>query len=196
MGAPCVGEWVAGEKGGGVTCIVALRAPDGRIVMGADSAGVSGYDLRVRADGKVFRNGPFLIGFTSSFRMGQILRFASLPEQPDDVADERFMCTTFIDAVRHALKEGGCATRESEAESGGQFLVGYKGTIWSVQSDYQVARSVDPFNACGCGESYAIGALAIMDEAIDPAERVRKALEVAERYSAGVRGPFFVQEAA
>ena len=52
-----------------MTCIVGLI--DGRRVwMGGDSAGVSGLDITVRADAKVFRNGDFLIGFTSSFRMG------------------------------------------------------------------------------------------------------------------------------
>ena len=57
-----------------MTCIVGLI--DGRRVwMGGDSAGVSGLDITVRADAKVFRNGDFLIGFTSSFRMGQLLAF-------------------------------------------------------------------------------------------------------------------------
>lgn len=51
-----------------MTCIVGLEH-NGRVYIGADSAGVSGWDLTVRADKKVFRNGSFLFGFTDSFRM-------------------------------------------------------------------------------------------------------------------------------
>ena len=61
-----------------MTCIVGLI--DGnRVWMGGDSAGVSGLDITVRSDPKVFRNGDFLIGFTSSFRMGQLLAFRLRP---------------------------------------------------------------------------------------------------------------------
>lgn len=53
-----------------MTCIVGYVTPAREVVMGADSAGVAGYDLRIRRDVKVFHAGPFLIGYTSSFRMG------------------------------------------------------------------------------------------------------------------------------
>ena len=174
-----------------MTCIVGLVDGDGRIVMGGDSAGVSGWDLTIRADAKVFRNGPFLMGFTSSFRMGQLLRWKfAPPEHPEGMEDERFMCSVFVDAVRECLKEGGYAKRENEAESGGTFIVGYRGALWCIHDDYQVARAVEPYYACGCGESYALGALAVSDG--DAEERVRRALSVAERFSAGVRGPFAI----
>jgi hypothetical protein len=51
-----------------MTCIVGL-VDGGRVWLGGDSAGVSGWDLTVRADRKVFRNGPYVMGFTTSFRM-------------------------------------------------------------------------------------------------------------------------------
>ena len=176
-----------------MTCIVGVVDADGRIVMGGDSAGVAGYDLRARADAKVFRVGDFLIGFTSSFRMGQLLRWklaSYLQAQPAAMADDEFMCTLFVDAIRKCLSEGGYARKENEAESGGEFIVGYRGALWHIESDYQVGQLVDPFAACGCGESYAHGALAVLDA--DAETRVRRALETAERFSAGVRGPFVI----
>jgi hypothetical protein len=57
-----------------VTCIVGFT--DGNEVsIGGDSAGVGGWDLTVRADEKVFVLGEFVFGCTTSFRMGQLLRY-------------------------------------------------------------------------------------------------------------------------
>ena len=56
-----------------MTCIAGL-IEDGNIWIGGDSAAVTHYRMMKRADTKVFINGPFLIGFTSSYRMGQILQ--------------------------------------------------------------------------------------------------------------------------
>ena len=48
------------------------------------------------------------------------------------------------------------------------------------------------FDACGCGEQYAMGAMHILDEnkKMSPQEKIDIALKAAESYSAGVRGPF------
>jgi len=57
-----------------MTCIVGI-AQEGKVWIGADSAAVSGQDIRATALRKVFRRGQFLIGYTSSFRMGQLPQF-------------------------------------------------------------------------------------------------------------------------
>lgn len=45
----------------------------------------------------------------------------------------------------------------------------------------------------GCGEDYALASMAMSKEYIlDPELRVKKALETAEMFSAGVRGPFTI----
>lgn len=174
-----------------MTVIVGLV--DGNtVVMGGDSAGVSGKDITVRRDSKVFTVGEFVIGFTSSFRMGQLLRFSFVPPvHPEDVDVEQFMCTSFVNAVRDCLKTGGYAWKTSDEESGGEFLVGYRGRLFKICSDYQVGESLDGYDACGCGESYALGVLAatVMWSAD---RRVTAALEIAAKFSSGVRGPFNV----
>lgn len=175
-----------------MTCVAAV-VYDGIVYMGADSAGVAGFDLTVRADQKVFINGDFIIGFTSSFRMGQLLRFAFKP--PKYREDEKdlyeYMVTDFVNAVRKCLTEGGYAQKKDGEESGGFFLVGTRGRIFQIESDYQVGECMQPFDAVGCGRAYAIGVLSAT-HAMDPDRRVRLALEVAEKWSAGVRGPFVV----
>lgn len=158
--------------------------------MGGDSAGINGWSLTVRADEKVFTLGPFVMGFTTSFRMGQLLRY-NLQVGPPAVGceDERFMATTFIDAVRATLKSGGYSGMHDGQESGGEFLVGYKGRLYHVCSDYQVGRSATGYAAVGSGDRVALGALYATTQ-LAPDERIQIALDAAEQFSAGVRGPF------
>jgi hypothetical protein len=182
-----------------LTCIVGLLDGD-NIYIGGDSAEVGGCQLNVRADQKVFRNGPFLMGFTSSFRMGQLLRYKfNPPEHPyiagmDKKIDTyKYMVTYFVDAVRQCLKDGGFATKKDEEESGGNFLVGYDSRLFEIEGDYQVAEQVAKYNAVGCGSQIALGSL-YSTGGQPPEDRVRLALEAAERFSSGVRGPFVIKK--
>lgn len=175
-----------------MTCIVGFVEGD-TVWMGGDSAGVAGYDLTVRADQKVFRNGPMLFGFTTSFRMGQLLRYAlTIPDHDPRIGDEKYMSTTFVNAVRECLKNNGWAEKHNEQERGGHFLVGYKGRLFKVESDYQVGIPLDGYDATGCGEQIARGAL-FATAHLNGRDRVEMALKAAERCSAGVRGPFHVE---
>ena len=172
-----------------MTVIVGL-VDQGSVYIGGDSAGISGLSLTVRADTKVFHNGPFLFGFTGSFRMGQLIHHSLTPPEPTRPL-ERFMSTTFIDSLRSCLKEGGWARRESEREEGGTFLVGVAGRLFIVESDYQVGYTTDGYAAVGCGDEIALGALyATAGTDMPPRKRIMLALKAAERFSAGVRAPF------
>ena len=178
-----------------MTCIVGL-VEDGTVYIGGDSAGVAGYSLTVRKDVKVFRNGDFLIGFTSSFRMGQLLHHAFVPPEfptwDEKNTVEKYMSTTFVDAIRQCLKDGGFAQKTSEQESGGNFLIGFKGRLFEIASDYQVGEPLDGYAAVGCGYDVALGALYATPNT-KPKKRVELALQASERHNAGVRGPFIVE---
>lgn len=176
-----------------MTCIVGI-AQDGKVYIGGDSAGVAGLDLTVRSDEKVFQNGECLFGFTSSFRMGQLLRFAfSPPSRAEKTDDYKYLVTTFTDEVRSCLKSGGYATTKDGGEQGGTFLLGYRGGLYCVHGDYQVAATADGFACCGCGDQVANGSL-FTSVGQPPRERIETALKAAERFSAGVRGPFTILE--
>jgi len=175
-----------------VTCIVGVVEGD-TVWMGGDSAGVSGWDLTVRADQKVFRNGAMIFGFTTSFRMGQLIRYSlSIPEHDACMDTDKYMATAFIDAVRKCLSEKGFAKKTNEQEEGGDFLVGYKGRLFHIYSDYQVGISVDGYDACGCGSPYALGALYASTQ-MKGRKRIELALRAAEHGSAGVRSPFHIE---
>jgi hypothetical protein len=174
-----------------MTCVVGL-VHEGTVYIGADSAGVSGLDLVVRSDPKVFANGEFLIGYTTSFRMGQLLRFnLTPPAHPRGMDAYEFMVRHFVPAVRDCLKEGGFAAKHDEAERGGTFLVGYQGELFVIEPDYQVGTMVDHIFAVGCGAQIALGALTVSSG--EPVQRIRRALEAAGKWSAGVRAPFIIK---
>lgn len=166
---------------------------NGKVYIGADSAGVAGYSLTVRKDKKVFRNGDFLIGGTSSFRMLQLLHHAFVPPVYDPVIDvEKFMATTFIDAIRQCFKDGGYAQKNSEQESGGIFLVGFRGRLFEIHSDYQVGEPMSGYGAVGCGDDIANGVLYATPD-MQSEKRLELALKASEAHSAGVRGPFHIE---
>jgi ATP-dependent protease HslVU (ClpYQ) peptidase subunit len=178
-----------------VTCIVGIKS-QGRVWIGGDSAAMSGLELTVRADEKVFINGPFVMGFSASYRMGQLLRYSfSPPQHPEECSTEKFMVTTFVDAVRDCLKQSGWATKEHGREdSGGAFMVGYRGELFSVYGDFQVERVAIDFNALGCGAQVALGSLDALTRrtTLSPEEVLEDALRTAQRWSGGVREPFII----
>lgn len=194
-----------------MTCIVAVT--DGEtVVLGGDSAAVGGHELRLRTDRKVFQVGSYAVGFTTSYRMGQILRYETdLPEPPPDVGPdelERFIVTEVVPAVRRSFADHGFAktarftspkeasTTEEGQEFGGLFLIGVAGHIFEIRQDYQVGRPAAAYSSVGFGAPVALGALHVLESlpGLSLRERATKALEAAETYSAVVRAPFHFVE--
>lgn len=172
-----------------MTCIVGVT--DGkRVYLGGDSAGVAGYAIDLRKDSKVFKNGPYVMGFTSSFRMGDILKHDfKAPKPRVGMKLDKFMVKEFVPAIRKAFKEGGYLQTEEGQDRGGTFLVGIYGRLFQIDGDFQVGESLHNFSAVGCGDEYALGSLYSTSD-LEPQERVEQALEAAAMFSGGVSGPF------
>lgn len=185
-----------------MTCIVGVVGDNRRVLIGGDSAGIAGWSLTPRADEKVFRAGEFVFGFTDSFRMGQLLRYKldldtperreALDRHCDDL--DRYMATSFVDAVRQCLEKGGYAEKDKGVEKGGVFLVGLRGRLYRVGSDFQVGRSRYPFEAVGCANAEARGALYALypEPGPDPKGAVLGALTAAAALNGGAHPPFEV----
>jgi len=180
-----------------MTCIAGLVDSNGDIYIGGDSAGVAGYDLTIRADEKVFKKDDMIFGFTSSFRMGQIIRYCfDIPYHVSKKNDFEYLCTDFIRELRECLKREGYARVKDNQVIGGVFLLGYKGSIYKIEGDFQVGKSKRRFDACGCGASYALGAMHVLvkEGELSSLDIIRKSLCVAESFSAGVSAPFVVEK--
>jgi len=179
-----------------MTCIVGY-AVDGKVYMGGDAAAVAGHITLPRKDPKVFKNGEFIMGFTDSFRMGDLLEYKL--EIPDaSFHDREFMCTVFVDAVRKCLKEGGYTTIANNEEEGGTFLVGVGKTLYTVDSDFQVGEHICPYSSIGCGEDFAMGSMFASTllnsklakaKQLNPKDQIHMALEAASEFSGWVNGP-------
>jgi len=177
-----------------MTCIAGI-VNNGNVHIGGDSAGVAGLDLQVRSDAKVFINGSFIFGFTSSFRMGQLLRYDfAPPARPENMSVDKFMVSVFTRALRECLKAGGFAKIKDNVEDAGTFLVGFRGRLFQIADDFQVGEAADGFDAVGCGGPYARAVLyETRNSKLSARARILHALAAAERFSAGVRRPFIVK---
>lgn len=198
-----------------MTCIIGL-IQDGKAYLGGDSAGVDGCRVSIRKDRKVFskevvvleviRRGrsdelhplstdEMLVGFTSSFRMGQLLAHRFNPPEHKCVKDVvntyTYMVTEFIEGVRECLKDGGFAHVKDGEESGGTFVVAYQGRLFVVEDDFQVEERLDAFVAVGSGGDIALGSL-YSTKGLDPEDRIRMALKAASHFTTDVREPFHI----
>ena len=181
-----------------MTCIVGW-ANKSEMIMGGDSAAIADGEITIRRDPKVFSlkqpEGPeVLIGFAGSFRMVQLLMTMKIPKDPYEGRNNfHFMIEKFIPVIQNILKHGGhtIITDHNEAIAG-EFLVGYRGQIFRVQSDFQVEASLDSYHSIGSGHYFALGVLDALTLAgeRDPEKLIKTALEVAQHRSASVRGPF------
>src|SRR5659263_255408 len=178
-----------------MTCIVGMVDKiSNRVIIGGDSASSGGSNVFIRKDSKVFVNGEFIIGCTSSFRMIQLLRFSFKPPEIDSKEIYEYMCTDFINAVRICFKEGGYLQKCTDGdEKGGSFLVAYKNRLFKIEEDFQVAENLNGIDAVGCGADFALGALySLAKQDIPMKDKVLMALEASEFLALGVCKPFVI----
>ena len=181
-----------------MTCIVGFTK-NNHVWIAGDSQGSTRYNKTIREDPKVFKRGEFIMGFTSSFRMGQLLawdnRFAVKPQSPNE-NDYAYLINEFIPAVQKLFTDGGYIKKTNEELEGGTFLLGYRGNLYKIDSDFQVGLSALNYDACGAGEDFALGAFHAMSiTKYSPEKQIILALEAAEMHSTTVQRPFrFVKQ--
>lgn len=184
-----------------MTCIVGL-VHDGVTYIGGDSLGSNGYTKTVRKDKKVFKlkdTNNAIAGYTSSFRMGQLLMYGTgfIDKRDEPNIDHEYLVTKFIPKVISTFENGGYGKNNSGDKCGGAFLIGYKDKLYSIESDYQVGESFDNYMAVGSGEDFARGSLATTEGlGLTPEERIHSALMAASKFSVGVSAPFYIVNTA
>lgn len=173
-----------------MTCIVALEA-NGRVYMGSDTFGSNGYTGRTNEAPKTFQNGSALIGYTTSFRMGQILQYGLVvPEESLTWDIDRWMAVDLMPAIRTAFEAHGWDRLNEGRAKGGEFLFSIHGRCYAVQADYSFLRSPLGEYAIGSGKDYALGSLHATRDWAKPKQRVAAALAAAAEHVVSVDGPF------
>lgn len=174
-----------------MTCIIGLKDKKNRkLYIGGDSCAGNAeqYTVHTIKQPKVFSKGAFLIGYTTSFRMGQIIeRFLTPPPIPSNKKLYYYMIDDFIPAVMKILKEHNWAKNKDGREIGGKFIVGIRDSLFLIDSNYQVDEYQNDFLVCGCGDAYAEGSL--FNDDLNKAAIIR-AFNAAAHFSAYVIPPF------
>lgn len=173
-----------------MTIVVGLKHEDG-VILGADSQGSSGWHSRFRLDEKVFTAHGIGYGFTSSYRMGQILRYHTYEVLNNLRESDPFgyVVSCLVPMYRSVLKEHGYVQTENGKDSGGTFLLAFDGNLFGIQGDFQVEEVCEGYDAVGCGFAYALGSLKTTEEYdIPPEDRVRQAIETSCYFSNGCGG--------
>lgn len=175
-----------------MTCIAAYVDDRGVGHMASDSLGTSRVGVNQYKNWKMFVKGDMLIGYTSSYRMGQLLEYSlDLPKRDVSAQSiQQYMCTDFIEEVRGLLKSHGFTRINANEEEIGTFLVVVDGSIFKVGSDLSVLEFQDPFGACGSGANHAIAAMAAMHAhtKLEPRQIVKESVGIASKYVSTVGG--------
>lgn len=174
-----------------MTCVVAIVDKSQKILMGSDSSAVDETTHTPHISPKVFvkGEGEFGIGYCHSFRLGQIIEFWFTPPPIPDGEKNlmRYMVMDFIPELKTVLADQDYPNHEDE-KTEWSLLVGVRGHIFTIESDWHVGFDDIPYAAIGAGSAYALGAIHAAEG--DSKWSLQKALEAAELFSPYVLGPF------
>lgn len=175
-----------------MTCIAAIIDQDGVGHIASDSLGSNGHTKDVYKNQKIFQLGNMLIGYTSSYRMGQLLQYElSLPPRKVGQSLDKYMYTDFIASVRSLMKDHGYLRVDANVERIGSFLIVTEGRIYQMQDDLSLLETEDRFGSCGSGEFHAIATMHTLSKRkirMSAEEILREAIETASKYVATVGG--------
>jgi len=174
-----------------MTCIVGMVSND-KVYIGADNIGSNNSQIQSRQDSKVFIKKDMVFGFTTSYRMGQLIKYQLIIPHRIDKSVEEYMYTDFIESVSKLFETKNYSEISNNVQTGGTFIVGYQGKIFIVESDFQIVQPSDCYCSVGSGSSFALGSLYANDSSVNKlaTTKIIEALECAEYFNPFVRKPF------
>lgn len=167
-----------------MTTIIAVETKSG-VIMGCDSQMTGGGKVTL-AEGKIVRNGDFVVSVCGRARAIQQIRYADLPSPAPGEDLDRFMATTFVTAVQKVFADAGLREGENEV------LVAYKGRVFHFHADMTVLRDASGIYTSGSGGVWARAYLSGLDKIT--AKGVETALRVAAKNDPYSAEPFHVIE--
>lgn len=177
-----------------MTCIAGIAAA-GRVWVAGDSFDSFGYTALTQAAGKVFRVNDFIIGCAGNHRFADLVRYSlQLPPLEEGADVDAFMAIVFAANLRDCLRKGGHLDVQNVTYESTEsvMLVGVRGNLYVVDSEFSVVRPQGGVGAVGSGAEVALGALHVTPD-VPPERRLRAALEAAERWTDSVRAPFTIE---
>jgi len=191
-----------------MTCIVGWICPETNDVwLGGDSASV-GNMAHTCSEDKVFMRETcssdgltvrkMLIGYTTSFRMGQLIEHKLvMPIHEKNEKTIEYLIRKFADAIRLCLKDHGWSAIDKNHEEGGVLLIAYEGRLFLMCSDFQITEHRRGFQAIGSGDEIAMGAMYGMTHlhrgGMSPSDLLFISLDAASDINPYVRPPYVLK---
>jgi ATP-dependent protease HslVU (ClpYQ) peptidase subunit len=187
-----------------MTVIAAIKAND-KIYMGCDSMFLYPESLQAikRTQSKLIIKDEMVIGLTTNgCRIFQTIQYKLKVPSTRKVKTEdllEYFITKFCNSLYKLLHAENMLLEDAEAKtsepsiSPAICLIGIRGKLFRIGEDFDVAELDMPFFAVGSGGEYAIGALEAtvnLTTTFKPEDHILHALKTAEKYTAGVKGPF------
>ena len=112
------------------------------------------------------------------------------PEQLVSQSDDKYLYSTVVKSLRTCFETNSFGDKEE----GGCFLLGWKGRLLEVQSNFSLLERPDGVNSVGSGCYHAITSL-IKDKELPPKGRLSGAIKVASYFVTSVSEDFdYIQE--
>lgn len=106
-----------------------------------------------------------LIGYAGSFRMGQLLQFKLESNRPTKNMDVyEYLCTNFVDEIKELFEKNNFSKLVENEAIGGSFLIGVKGRLFTIQSDFSVLEYKEKFTSIGGGYQFAIASMETFEQ--------------------------------
>lgn len=170
---------------------------------------VIGYDSRVseengrsyilpRDNGKVFKNGNYIIGVAGDMRAINILAYIFKPPicTPTTVGVklDKFISAVFIPELKECFEK---ASYSKDGEHESQMIVLVNGFIYEIGEDYSWCHDTVGAYAIGSGGSYALGVLNALSEGrkrtlTNSRAAIKTALSVSSKFDNKTSEPFYL----
>jgi len=177
-----------------MTLIASYIDKDKTVWLCGDSIGCSENNKTTRADMKIFYKDGYVVGFTSSYRFGQIIRhYVKLPAIPKKTRNHNHIIK-IIELISEKLHDNHWGQELNNHRWGGQLIIGWPGNLYSIDTDFQYSQSVDPFLCVGSGSNYALGALSSLSSntILKPEGLLLQAARTSSKFCATVGPPYHI----
>lgn len=174
---------------------------DGWSVIGFDSR-VSEEDGRTyilpKDNGKVIKNGNYLIGAAGDMRAINILAHVFKPPicsvSTIGVKLDKFMTANFIPDLKKCFEDN---SYSKDGEQDSQIIVAVNGTIYEIGEDYSWCHDELGVYSIGSGSSFALGALNALAEGkkrtiTNARSIIKQALSVSQKFDIRTGEPFYL----
>lgn len=163
----------------------------GNVYIGCDSQGTGSTKSQL-TNKKIFRNKDFIMGYTSSYRFGQILEYNFVPPiRKKQLTDLQYLVTAFIPELRKVLEEQKYTASNEKGESG-VALLGYKGKLYQLQSEFSLLENKKGYSSVGSGSYHCEASLYhLLKTDLKPKDVIKKAIKCAIEHIPSVGGDIY-----